>query len=292
MELRQLRTFEAVIEHGTVTDAANALGLAPSSVSEQVRTLERSLGVALFDRGPKGMRLTGAGERMRGWAGRLLAQAEQARREVAGEPPVVRLGALETIAATHVPAVLERVAERRPGLRVEVRSDAARDQLLGAVAGGDLDAALLLDTGPGLGDLGFAAPPEPLGFVDLEPVPLALVAAPGHPLAAAARVAAADLAGERLLVNVPACSFWLAGERILGSGVERVRAGSVTVMASWAERGLGIALVPEFAVRDRLDAGSLVRLALDAPDLSLRLVWRADREAMPALREVLYAASA
>ena len=93
MELRQLRTFEAVIEHGTVTDAANALGLAPSSVSEQIRTLERSLGVELFDRGPKGMRLTAAGERMRGWAGRLLGQAEQARREVAGEPPVVRLGA-------------------------------------------------------------------------------------------------------------------------------------------------------------------------------------------------------
>ncbi|WP_344284410.1 LysR substrate-binding domain-containing protein, partial [Actinomadura napierensis] len=121
---------------------------------------------------------------------------------------------------------------------------------------------------------------------------LALAAAPGPAVAAAARLAEADLAGERLLVNVPACSFWLAGERILGSGVERVRAGSVTVMASWAERGLGIALVPEFAVRDRLDAGSLVRLALDAPDLSLRLVWRADREAMPALREVLYAASA
>ncbi|KAB2371082.1 LysR family transcriptional regulator [Actinomadura montaniterrae] len=292
MELRQLRTFEAVIEHGTVTDAANALGLAPSSVSEQIRTLERSLGVDLFDRGPKGMRLTGAGERMRGWAGRLLTQAEQARREVAGGPPVVRLGALETIAATHVPAVLARVAERRPGLRVEVRSDAARDQLLAAVAAGDLEAALLLDAGTGLGDLGFAPPPAPLGFVDVEPVPLALVAAPGHPLAAAPRVAAADLAGERLLVNVPACSFWLAGERIIGSGVERVRAGSVTVMASWAERGLGIALVPEFAVRDRLESGALARLALDAPDLSLRLVWRTDRETMPGLREVLYAASA
>ncbi|MER6816549.1 LysR family transcriptional regulator [Spirillospora sp. NPDC000708] len=292
MELRQLRTFEAVIEHGTVTDAANALGLAPSSVSEQIRTLERSLGVALFDRGPKGMRLTAAGERMRGWAGRLLGQAEQARREVAGGVPVVRLGALETIAATHVPSVLARVAERRPGLRVEVRADAARDQLLGAVAAGDLEAALLLDAGAGLGDLGFAPPPAPLGFVDVEPVPLALVAAPGHPLAAAPKVTAADLAGERLLVNVPACSFWLAGERVIGPGVERVRAGSVTVMASWAERGLGIALLPEFAVRDRLGSGALARIPLDAPDLSLRLVWRTDRETMPGLREVLYAASA
>ncbi|QXJ25533.1 LysR family transcriptional regulator [Actinomadura graeca] len=290
MELRQLRTFEAVAEHGTVTDAANALGLAPSSVSEQIRALERSLDVALFDRGPTGMRPTAAGERLRGWAGRLLLQAEQARRDVGGTWPAVRLGALETIAATHVPGVLARLAERRPGLRVEVRSDVARDRLLAGVAAGDLDAALLLDRGAGLGGLGFAPPSAPLDFVDLEPVPLALVAAPGHPLAGAPPLAPEDLDGERLLVNVPACSFRLAGERLLGPGVERVRAGSVTVMASWAERGLGIALLPESAVRERLDAGTLVRLALDAPSLSLRLVWRGDRESLPGLRDVLYAA--
>ncbi|TDD81257.1 LysR family transcriptional regulator [Actinomadura darangshiensis] len=292
MELRQLRTFEAVVAHRTVTDAANALGLAPSSVSEQIRTLEKSLGVALFDRGPKGMELTAAGERMRGWARRLLRQAEQARAEVAGEGPVLRLGALESIAATHVPGVLARLAERRPGLRVDVRSDAARDQLLAAVAAGELEAALLLDAGGDVGGLGFAPPPAPLDFADLEPVPLALVAAPDHPLAGAAHVAAADLRDEKFLVNVPACSFHMAGERLFGPAVERVRAGSVTVMASWAERGLGIALVPEFAVRDRLAAGTLVRLALGTPALSLRLVWRADREALPGMREVLYAASA
>ncbi|GAA4238029.1 hypothetical protein GCM10022254_52280 [Actinomadura meridiana] len=291
MELRQLRAFEAVVAHRTVTDAANALGLAPSSVSEQVRALERSLGVALFDRGPKGMTLTPAGDRMRGWAGRLLRDADQARREVARERPVLRLGALESIAATHVPHVLARLAERRPGLRVDVQSEGARDRLLTAVAAGDLEAALLLDSGDGVGGLGFAAPSAPLDHLDLEPVPLVLVAAPDHPLAAAPLVAAGDLRGEKLLVNVPACSFRLAGDRLFGPAVERVMAGSVTVMAAWAERGLGVALLPEFAVRDRIAAGTLARLALDTPDLSLRLVWRADREALPGMREVLYAAS-
>ncbi|MEO3823804.1 LysR family transcriptional regulator [Actinomadura sp. B10D3] len=292
MELRQLRTFEAVVRHRTVTDAANALGLAPSSVSEQIRSLERSLGVALFERGPRGMVPTPAGERMREWARRLLRQAEQARAEVAGERPALRLGALESIAAAYVPGVLARLERRRPDLRVEVRSDAARDRLLDAVAAGELEAALLLDAGDGVGGLGFTPPPAPLDHVDLEAVPLALVAAPDHRLAGAARVSAGDLRGERLLVNMPECSFWMAGERLLGSAVERVRAGSVTVMAAWAARGLGIALLPEFAVRDRLEAGTLVRLALDTPGLGLRLVWRADREALPGMREILYAASA
>jgi DNA-binding transcriptional LysR family regulator len=292
MELRQLRTFEAVVAHRTVTDAAIALGLAPSSVSEQVRTLEKSLGVALFDRGPKGMRLTSAGDRLRGWARRLLDQAEQARREVIAARPVLRLGALETIAVTHVPGVLARLALRRPDLHVEVRSDAARDQLLDAVAAGELEAALLLDIGDGLGELGFSPPPAPLEFVDLESVPLVLVAAPDHPLSRTPRIAREDLRGHKLLVNVPVCSFWLAAERLFGSDVERVRAGGVAVMRAWAERGLGIALLPQFAVNDQLTSGALVRLGLDAPDLKLRLVWRADRETVPGMREVLYAASA
>jgi DNA-binding transcriptional LysR family regulator len=291
MELRQLRTFKAVVAHGTVTDAAAALGLAPSSVSEQIRTLERSLGVALFDRGPKGMRLTRAGERMLAWTPRLLDQAEQARQEVAGTREALRLGALETIAATHVPGVLARLAERRPDLEVEVRSDVARDRLLHAVATGELEAALLLDTGGAVGDLGFSPPSAPLDFVDVEPVPLALVAAPEHPLSGMPRISRHDLRGQKLLVNVPVCSFWLAGERLLGSDVERVRAGSVAVMRAWAEQGLGMTLLPRFAVSDQLASGSLVRLDIEVPDLSLRLVWRADRESLPGVREVLYAAS-
>lgn len=96
----------------------------------------------------------------------------------------LRLGALESIAAAYVPDVLARLARRRPDLRVEVRSDAARDRLLDAVAAGDLEAALLLDAGDGVGGLGFTPPPAPLDHVDLEAVPLALVAAPDHRLAA------------------------------------------------------------------------------------------------------------
>ncbi|MFC1413899.1 LysR family transcriptional regulator [Streptacidiphilus sp. N1-12] len=298
MELRQLHTFEAVVAHRTVTDAAVALGLAPSSVSEQIRSLERSLGVVLFIRAPRGMRLTAAGERLLGWSRRLLDQAQQARAEVAAARPLLRIGALETMAASHVPAILARLAERRPDLRVEIRSDASRDQLLGAVAAGELEAALLLDLGGGVGDLGFALPPAPpsgaawLAHLDLEAVPLVLVAAPSHPLNGVPGLLKGRLRGEKLLVNTPACSFWMAGERILGPDLERVRTGGVALTRACVEQGLGIALLPEFAVRAELASGSLVRLQLPVSDLQLRLVWRADRETVPGLREMLYAASA
>ncbi|MFJ4326343.1 LysR family transcriptional regulator [Streptomyces tricolor] len=291
MELRQLRTFEAVVRHRTVTDAAAALDRAPSSVSQQIRALEDALAVPLFVRSPKGMELTPAGERLRGWARTLLDIAEQAALDVRDRRRRLRLGALETLASSHVPLVLTRLAERRPDIDVDVHSDRARQGLLTDVVAGQLDAALLLDAGEDLGGLGFPAPPEPLGFVDLDPVPLALVAAPTHPLAGRTALVPADLDHERLLVNVPECSFWMAGERILGAGPERIRAGGVPVMRAWAEHGLGISLLPRFAVADSLRAGTLVQLDLALPDLSLRLVWREDRETLPGLRDILYAAA-
>jgi DNA-binding transcriptional LysR family regulator len=298
MELRQMRTFEAVVREGSVTDAAAALGLAPSSVSQSVRTLEQSLGVALFVRGPRGMRVTAAGERLLGWARRLQEQAEQARREVvaaaAQDATSVRLGALESIAAAIVPRVLERLAARRPGLRVDVTSQADRGALLDAVAAGELDAALLLDAGDALGGLGFpVAPQAALDFVDLEPVPLVLAAAPGHPRGGAGELRPEDLDGERLLVNGPsACSFALAAERLFGPGVERVPAGSVAVMRAWVKAGLGLALLPHFAVADDLAAGALQGLPLRTPVLHLRLVWLRARAQLPLTRALLYAAAA
>lgn len=292
MELRQLRIFAAVVQHRTVTDAAIALGMAPSSVSEQIRALEKSLGTALFDRTARGMRLTPAGEHLAGWAHRLLAQAEQARREVTGRSRVIRLGALETITATEVPRVLDRLAGRRPDVRVEVRPGMNRNDLFADVISGRLDAALVLDTGAALGDLGFPPPPAPLAFLDVGTVPLVLVAAPGHPLAARRGLAAADLSGQRLLVNTPNCSFSMAADKVIGTGPERVHAGAVPVMRAWTEQGLGISLLPEFAVSAAITSGTLARLDFPAPKLSLRLAWHGDREDSPGLRDVLYAASA
>ncbi|WP_129841165.1 LysR family transcriptional regulator [Streptomyces sp. RFCAC02] len=292
MELSHLRTFRAVVRHRTVTRAAAELDLAPSSVSAHIRALETSLGVPLFDRTPQGMRPTPAGDRMTVWARRLLDDAERAAADVAGHRAAVRLGALETIAATCVPAVLARLADRRPGLAVEVRAATRRDELLAAVVAGDLAAALLLDTGDALGDLGFAAPAAPLAHLDVGTVPLALVAAPGHPLAARDTLAPADLAGERLLVNAAACSFRMAADHLIGTHATRVHAGGVPVMRAWAGQGLGIALLPRFAVDDALRAGTLVRLPLPAPDLALRLVWHGEHESAPATRDLLYAAAA
>ncbi|MFG6196653.1 LysR family transcriptional regulator [Nonomuraea sp. JJY05] len=284
MDLRQLRGFVAVAGAGTVTGAANSLGLAPASVSEQVRRLEQSLGVALFERTPQGMRLTEQGATLLVRAQGLLDHADEVRRAVTGRRRRVRIGALEMLAAARMPAVIRRLSERRPDLDVDVHSH-TRQSLLAGVAGGELDAALLLDTGLRIGGLGFAVPHVPdsgpaapdLDFLDVGEVGLALVAAP-------------DGDREPLLVSPPGCSIRLAADRAFGAEVPRRELTSIATAREWARQGLGSALLPDFALEPDLASGALVRLGFEAPALALRLVWLRGRE--PALRDVLYAMSA
>ncbi|MFB4274740.1 LysR family transcriptional regulator [Nonomuraea sp. MTCD27] len=292
MELRHVRVFVAVARAGTVVGAANALGLAPASVSEQVRRLESGLGVALFERTPQGMVLTGHGRALLERAQGLLDHAEDVRRAVTGQRRRVTVGALETLAATRLPGVVRRLAERRPDLDVDVRT-LGRKELLAEVAGGGLDAALLLDSGMRVGTLGFAAPPG-LDFLDVGEVALRLVAAPG--------VAAPGMGPRRngrpgadagtLLVSPPECSIRMAVERMFGAEVPRRELTSIATAREWARQGLGRSLLPDFAVDGDLASGTLVALddGSPAPTLALRLVWLRGRE--PGLRDVLYAMSA
>jgi DNA-binding transcriptional LysR family regulator len=274
MDLRQLRGFVAVAGAGTVTGAANTLGLAPASVSEQIRRLEDGLGVSLFDRTPQGMRLTPHGTTLLARAPGLLDHADEVRRAVTGGRPRVRVGALEMLAATRLPAVVRRLSERRPDLDVDVRS-LNRRELLAEVAAGGLDAALLLDSGDSVGSLGFATPPD-MDFLDVGEAALMLVAAPGGD-------------HETLLVTSPGCSIRLAADRSFGPGVPRRELTSVATAREWSRQGFGKSLLPDFALEPDLASGALVRLHFDAPRLALRLVWLRSRE--ESLRDVLYALS-
>ncbi|AJT41616.1 LysR family transcriptional regulator [Psychromicrobium lacuslunae] len=289
MEFRQLRTFEAIIREGSISGAALALDRAPSSVSEQLRGLEQSLGVALFERQSRGMKLTGAGERLATWSGRLLAQLDEARREVLGAPIHVTLAALETVMAVHAPRVLKSLSARRPGVQVRTVPMNNRIDLLRSISEGEVDAGLLFDLDGELGGLGFEVPSEGFSYLDLEPVQLSLLAAPNHQLAQREGLRPADLLPYSMIGNNPLCSFWLAAERMLPEQTRRLAAGSVAIAKAWTAQGDGFTLLPDFAVGPELAARELIRLPLQVLPLELRLVWSAEREGQPGVRDLLYA---
>ena len=122
--LHQLRCFLATYEHGSLTAAAEELGYAQPSLSEQVRSLEKSLGVTLFRRVGRGMVPTTVADTFRPHAEATLAAADEARRAVASvralETGTIRFGMFGTARLYAGAALIADVLERHPGVRVEL----------------------------------------------------------------------------------------------------------------------------------------------------------------------------
>ncbi len=124
LSLHQLRCFLTAYEHGSLTAAAEQLGYAQPSVSEQIRSLEKSLGADLFIRVGRGVTPTPTAESLRPYAERALAAAEEARRValsvVALETGTIRFGMFGTARLYAGAALVADVLARHPGVRVEL----------------------------------------------------------------------------------------------------------------------------------------------------------------------------
>lgn len=147
MDLRALRYFAAVAETGHMTRAAEQLGIQQPPLSTQIRTLERTLGLQLFKRHPRGVTLTEAGRLFQAEARRLLDDAEAMRlrmkRVAEGQAGVLRVGFTSSAAAHRfVPDALRAFRQAFPGVELQLR-EANAAGLTEALAAGRLHAALL-----------------------------------------------------------------------------------------------------------------------------------------------------
>jgi DNA-binding transcriptional LysR family regulator len=176
VELRQLRYFVAVADAGTFVHAAERLHIGQPAVSQQVGRLERELGVRLFERTTRHVRLTPAGERLLPDARAVLAAADRLR-TVAADAAIdpgaaLRLGTSHGL-GDRLYQVLDELASAAPDLSVRLVRSRQEDRIA-AVRAGELDAAFVrvLESAPGL---------------ELVPVwrePLVVALPERHPLAA------------------------------------------------------------------------------------------------------------
>lgn len=124
LDLTALRTFVAVVDAGGVTKAAGFLHLTQSAVSMQIKRLEESLGVALFDRSTRRLILTGAGEQLLGYARRMLELNDEVFGRLTAphyEGELV-LGVPHDIVYPAIPQVLQRFAMAFPRMKVQLVS--------------------------------------------------------------------------------------------------------------------------------------------------------------------------
>jgi DNA-binding transcriptional LysR family regulator len=164
LDLDLLRSFVSVVDAGGFTRAGERVHRTQSTVSQQIRRLEESIGRPLLHRNGKRATPTEEGERLLSYARRILALAEEAR-DVVGRPTsegVVRLGIPEDFAAYRLAEMLSEFARDRPALRLDVRSDLSV-KLGSDLERGELDIALFKREAGGRGAI--ATWPERLQWV-------------------------------------------------------------------------------------------------------------------------------
>lgn len=289
MELRHLRYFEAVARLSHVTRAAAELHIAQPALSKQISQLEEELGIQLFDRVGRNVRLTEAGEALLPHARAVMAQVLAARAEMDERIGLHKgratIGTPPTVGTQLLPGVLAAFHRRYPGIELCLREAGVQTLLE------------LLETG--MTDVAVVTLPVTDHHLTVKPLfseELVVVVWRDHPLAECRQVRFSDLANEPWILapenyelreaTLNACQRAGFTPRVILDGSE------MDTLLRFVATGLGIALVPKLAVQGLSD---LVVLQVTDQQLqrSLGLVWRGDRVALPAakaLREFLMTA--
>ncbi|HEX6339954.1 LysR family transcriptional regulator [Umezawaea sp.] len=288
MDARQLEHFLAVVDHGGVRRAAQALFVAQPSLSQSIRALERDLGHALFHRVGRRLVLTQAGHALVEPARqvvRLLAVARSTVDAAADlESGWVEVAAMPSQAVEPLSSMVGAFTARHPGLSVVIRAAATADAVVEMVRTGVTEVGLLARS----------EPVRSAGVVleDVGTQRFVLVAPPDWPVPDGGVVRREDLAGQRLVVGQVGTGMRGLVEDIRADGVELtavVESEHREAILPLVLGGVGVAVLADSWAPLARQAGALV-LDLEPPaHLHLALVWRR-QELSPAAEAFLAAA--
>ncbi len=264
MDLSSLEIFRAVAHEASVTRAAQQLQRAQSNVTTRIRQLEEDLGVELFLRDGKRMSLTERGSEFLAYAEQLLALADEARQSMHPAEPGgrLRLGSMESTAASRLPALLASYHKACPRVALEVSTGTSR-ALFDGVRARRLDCALVA-AGPGwAGELdGSGLRGEPLFREEL----LMILPAEHPPVHDVAEVRLRTLAG-----FARGCTYRQLAEDSLGTPLTVQEVGSYHAILACVAAGACVGVLPR-SVLQLLGTPPLRSLPLTEVDTWL--VWR------------------
>ncbi|MDW5442144.1 LysR substrate-binding domain-containing protein [Polaromonas sp. SM01] len=193
MELRHVRYFDAIAETLNFTRAAERLHVTQSTLSHQIKQMEDELGVALFDRSNKKIRMTEAGEILRTYMTPALEQIDRGVQALRGDAEflsgTIRLGTTPSFNTRMVPLCVSTFLHHYPNIQVVVE-ELSGDMLARRISSGELDLAVSYRPADGTG----------LWFEPLYNEELRLVVAASHPLAKRRRVRMVELHHVRMVL--------------------------------------------------------------------------------------------
>ncbi|MFN0086675.1 MAG: LysR family transcriptional regulator [Blastocatellia bacterium] len=256
--MSQLRTFRAVAEMLNFTRAAERLNLTQSAVSHQIKALEEELGEPLFIRAKRGVKLSQAGKIAIEYVERILDDAEALRERILGRErsPVGRVRvAAATQALVHLFAPLfESFMDSHSGIDLTFRTTVSTEQTVADILNGAADV--------GFASLAVYSPN--LQVIKLFEDELVLVVGSEHRLARKRVATIQDIQQEKLILFERGASIRRATDHFFDQiGVRpdlSLESNDTYFIKRMVERGLGVSLLPAWAVRDEVASGKLAQL--------------------------------
>jgi len=243
--LRQLRVFQAVVQHRNFSRAGDQIGLTQPAISRCIRELEGQLGLQLLNRTTREVEPTEAGRNLAGKLDRLLDELELSLQDVQGMAQArrgkVRVASSPTLSANLMPACIARCAEQHPEIQL-VLLDRVQQDVLSSVRSGEVDFGVVIDP----------SAPDDLHCQPILREPFCLVTPREHPLAQRKSVPWKALAGENLVLLDHASGSRRLIDKALAEQQAEVSVvqelGHPTTVFRMVEAGIGITVLPALAL--------------------------------------------
>ena len=259
LNLHQLHIFLEVVEHGSFSRAAAALFLSQPGVSLQVKALEQSIGMPLFEKAGRTLRLTEAGRELKGYAEKIFALLDETQMvmdELHGaERGSIKVAASTTAGIYIVPAALGAFHHERPAVKLTldvVNRFTVQEHLLND----EVDLAVM----------GLIEDAHDLEVEDFVPNELVVIAPPGHHLEGRVNIPLAELAGELFLLREKGSGTRTDVERIFADHGVPLRVGmelrSSGAIKQAVTADLGIGVMPLSAIELELLTHRLIILSV------------------------------
>ena len=265
MELWQLRTFCEIADTLNFTKASERLNLTQSAVSHQIKSLEDELGVKLFVRGKRGVKLTDAGRSAVESSRKILDEAESMRQRVADREQALA-GIVRVAAATQALVYLfaplfEDFMDSHDRVELVFRTTANTEQTIDDIL-------------EGVADVGFASMAvysPTLEVIELFTDELVLVVGKKHRLSGRKRVSIEDIQRERWILFERGASIRRATDDFFKTvqvkPEKALESNDTYFVKLMIEHGLGVSLMPSWTVKEELKLGRLAQVRIKGHSL-------------------------
>ncbi|MFA6285880.1 MAG: LysR substrate-binding domain-containing protein [Opitutaceae bacterium] len=282
MNLDLLRSFFAIVEHGSLNKAADRLRVSQSTLTRQMQTLEQEAGGALLERGPGGVALTATGHALLEGTRPLLAKFDAVlagvRQRARGQSVELRIGYLMSAAADYLNPALSALRKAHPEVKVKMR-DLSPGEQIAALRAGEIDVALVGYAGTFL---------EKEFYVkNLAVLPVLVAMVEDNPLAKLAAVKPADLRKSVFVgaaeADMPGHNQWVS--RLCKRAGFRARfvqdADSLTHALSLSVTEGAVSLQPDYAGKIKVPGVVFRPLKDKAATCPLMVAWQRGKVSEP-----------